>query len=143
MKQSAVTKDPLDTAKTAKMGGARQIISLQNSQIHGRKVDSPRIYVHENDMGDFRPKTSAQNNRKIKAKRSKINPVSTPANLESKNKKKPKPSQSTSGSQLQIASRKPPKQFDFALCQEEEIPTDRDWKRDNDSSQIIGLSKYK
>ena len=95
-------------------------------------------------MGEFRPKTSAQTNRKIKTKRTKINPITTPANQDSKNKKKSKPAQSTSGSQLLVANRKPPKKFDFAACQEDgEVVTDRDCKRDNDSSQIIGLSKYK
>jgi len=39
------------------------VITTQNSQIHGRKVDSPKIYVKE-DLNESRPKTSAQTNRK-------------------------------------------------------------------------------
>ena len=65
----------LDTAKTSTKsqnnGTNRQIMTLQNSQIHGRKVDSPKIVMNEGDGVDLRPKTSAQNNRRIKNKRSK------------------------------------------------------------------------
>ena len=53
----------LDTAKTSTKSQAnsnmRQIMTLQNSQIHGRKVDSPKIYVNDQDMQDSRHKTSA------------------------------------------------------------------------------------
>ena len=80
----------LDTAKTSTKSAtgpgahSRQIMTLQNSQIHGRKVDSPKIYVNESDLQEVRPKTSAQCNRKIKSKRSKVPQVPTPANIEKK-----------------------------------------------------------
>lgn len=41
-------------------------MTLQNSHIQGRKVDSPKIYVNESESRDPRPKTSAQGSRKIK-----------------------------------------------------------------------------
>lgn len=41
-------------------------MTLQNSHIQGRKVDSPKIYVNDNDVREVRPKTSAQGSRKIK-----------------------------------------------------------------------------
>ena len=47
-------------------------MTLQNSQIQGRKVDSPKIFVNEGDGVDLQAKTSAQCNRKIKNKKVKI-----------------------------------------------------------------------
>ena len=41
-----------------------------NSFIHGRKVDSPKIFLG-NQIGDDRPKTSAQQTRKVKTKEGK------------------------------------------------------------------------
>ena len=41
-------------------------MTLQNSHIQGRKVDSPKIYVNENESREARPKTSAQGSRKLK-----------------------------------------------------------------------------
>ena len=65
----------LDTAKTSNQndlafGQSRQVMTLQNSQIHGRKVDSPKVNVNGADVLDSRPKTSAQQTRRIKSKRS-------------------------------------------------------------------------
>ena len=41
-----------------------------NSFIHGKKVDSPKIYLG-NKVNDDRPKTSAQQTRKLKTKETK------------------------------------------------------------------------
>lgn len=107
-------------------------MTLQNSQIHGRKVDSPKIYINDSDLNDSRPKTSAQCNRKIKNKRSKVPPVPTPANIEKKlksfkkEKQAPQTTQNTSGSCLTIfpahpiSSRKPQQRFDFGFNQEKD-----------------------
>jgi len=60
-------------------------MTLQNSQIQGRKVDSPKIFVNEGDGVDLQAKTSAQCNRKIKNKKVKQQKqVPTPANADKK-----------------------------------------------------------
>ena len=54
-----------DTAKTSTksqqgfIGGPRRTITAQNSNIQGRKVDSPKICVHEGEIIDYRPKTAS------------------------------------------------------------------------------------
>jgi hypothetical protein len=61
--------------------------TLNNSQIHGRKIDSPKIHVKE--VADNRPKTSAQQIRKYTLNESQqLSNLGGTTRIPSKRKKK-------------------------------------------------------
>ena len=68
-------------------GHASGANTLQNSQIHGRKIDSPKIHVSE--VQDNRPKTSAQHARKFTMQESTLSTaMGHPSKIANKQKQK-------------------------------------------------------